>query len=70
MNVNRILIRTVLIMLSLAIMSGYNSPLMAQSDSNADNNNADLSELPSEMQDEEIIPTFHYNQSERNKTII
>ena len=52
MNVNRILIRTVLIMLSLAIMSGYNSPLMAQSDSNADNNNADLSELPSEMQDD------------------
>lgn len=55
MNVNRLLIQTVLIILLLTIVSVYNSPSMAQSDSNADNNNAGLSELPSEMQDEEVI---------------
>ena len=55
MNVDRLFIRTVLIILSLAIISGFNNPLMAQSDSNADNNNAELSELSTEMQDAEAI---------------
>ena len=53
MNVKRLLIRTALILLVLTIMSGYNSIVMAQKDSNADNNNAGLSESSSEIPGEE-----------------
>ena len=53
MNVKRFLIRTALILLVLTIMSGYNSIVMAQKDSNADNNNAGLSESSSEIPGEE-----------------
>jgi len=53
MNVKRLLIRTALILLALTIMSGYNSIVMAQKDSNADNNNSGLSESPFETPDEE-----------------
>ena len=53
MNVKRLLIRTALILLALTIMSGYNSIVMAQKDSNADNNNLSLSESSSEIPGEE-----------------
>ena len=53
MNVNRLCIQTVLILWALTMLS-FNSPSMAKSDSNADNTNADLSELPQEMRDEEV----------------
>jgi small conductance mechanosensitive channel len=53
MRVGRLSTWIVLITSAVIIMSGYNSLVMAQKDSNADNNNAGLTKLSSEMSDEE-----------------
>jgi small-conductance mechanosensitive channel len=54
MRVGRLSTWIVLIASAVIIMSGYNSLLMAQSNSNANNNNAELSKLPPEVPDGEI----------------
>jgi small-conductance mechanosensitive channel len=54
MRVGRLSTWIVLIASAVIFMSGYNSLLMAQSNSNANNNNAELSKLPPEVPDGEI----------------
>lgn len=66
MSVNRLCVQTVLIIWALTLLSGFNSLLMAQSDSNADNAHADLSELPPEMLGEEVTRLLSRIDDTRN----
>ena len=66
MNVNRLCVQTVLIIWALTLLSGFNSPLMAQSDSNADSAQEDLSELSLEMLGAEIAKLLSRIDDTRN----